>query len=527
MSALTGTRHLVRLILRQDRIRLPLWVLALVGLVYGSAGAVASTYATPEEIQGYASTMGTSPAAIAMAGPPVALDTVGGILVNETQLTAFIGVALMAVFLVVRHTRAEEELGRTELLRSGVLGRHAPLAATLIVVSLASALIGLGVAASVLSLEVPTEGALLYGAAVACLGIVFAGITAVTAQLAGHGRPARGLALVVLAVSFLLRAIGDVQDSWLSWLSPIGWSQQVTAFGEPRWWPLVLSLVLAAAAMVGAAALANHRDVGSGILAARPGPARATRSLSGPLGLAWRLQRGSILGWSVGLFLGGVAFGSISREVSAMVENNPELAEYFSQAGEADLVTSFLSSALLVLSLIAPGFAISSALRLRVEETTDRLEPLLATSVSRWRWLAAGLVVTFAGTSVVVGAAGLGVGLAHGLVTDDLDAVPELLGYALVYLPAVLALAAFAVLLFGWTPRLAPVAWAALALCFVIGYLGQLLSFPTWLEQVSPFSHTPLVPVEGVEAAPLLVIALGVVLAAALGAVGLRRRDVG
>lgn len=527
MSALTGTRHLVRLILRQDRIRLPLWMLALVGLVYGSAEAVASTYATPEEIQSYATTMGSSPAAIAMAGPPVALDTIGGILVNETQLTAFIGVALMAVFLVVRHTRAEEELGRTELLRSGVLGRHAPLAATLVVVCLAGALTGAGVAASVLSLDVPTGGAVLYGAAVACVGVVFAAIAAVTAQLAAHARAARGLALVALAVSFLLRAIGDVQHSWLSWLSPIGWSQQVSAFGEPRWWPLVLSLVLAAAAVVGAAALANHRDVGSGILAARPGPAHAARSLSGPLGLAWRLQRGSILGWSVGVFLGGVAFGSFSREVSAMVEDNPELAEYFAQAGQADLVTSFLASALLILNLIAPGFAISSALRLRAEETSGRLESVLGTSVSRWRWLAGGLMVTSAGTTVVVASAGVGVGLAHGLVTGDLDAVAELLGHALVYLPAVLTLAAFAVLLFGWIPRLAPVAWAGLALCFVLGYLGPLLSPPAWLQRVSPFSHTPLVPVERVEAAPLLVIAACAVLGVALGGVGLRRRDVG
>lgn len=40
MNALTGTGQLVRLILRRDRVRLPLWVLAVLGIVAASASAV-------------------------------------------------------------------------------------------------------------------------------------------------------------------------------------------------------------------------------------------------------------------------------------------------------------------------------------------------------------------------------------------------------------------------------------------------------------------------------------------------------
>jgi ABC-2 type transport system permease protein len=524
-GSLVGTRQLVRLVLRRDRIRLPVWVLGIVALVYFSVGAVQTTYSSPQEVRGYADTMGTSPAAIAMAGPPVALDTVGGIAVNETGFTAFVGVALMALFLVVRHTRGEEEQGRAEVLRSAVLGRQAGLAAALLETALGSVLVGLGVVASVLTLDVPAGGAVLYGAAVVCFGLVSAGVAAVTAQLTEHARGAIGMSLAVLAAAFLLRAVGDVQDNGLSWVSPMGWSQQVTAFGEPRWWPLLISLAFTALAVAGAVELSTRRDLGAGIVPPRPGPARAVDRIGTPVGLAWRLQRGALIGWVVGVFIGAASFGSFSREVTTMVESNPELADFFARSG-ADLVESFLASALLIMNLIGAGFAASSALRLRSEETSGRLEPVLATAVSRSRWMLSGLLVTLVGTVLVVAAGGLGVGIAHGTVTGDAGQVGRMLGYSLTYLPAVLVLSAVAAVLFGWLPRLVAVAWAVLAVVFVIGYFGDLFDFPGWVRDVSPFTHTPLVPVEGVSVLPVAAVTLVVILLVAAGLAGFRRRDV-
>ena len=75
-------------------------------VVAGSSVAVAQTYRTPSERAGYAATMGESPATIALAGPPYALDTLGGILVYESALTAFLGAALMALFAVGSRRRS-------------------------------------------------------------------------------------------------------------------------------------------------------------------------------------------------------------------------------------------------------------------------------------------------------------------------------------------------------------------------------------------------------------------------------------
>ena len=220
MTRFVGTGTLVRLILRRDRRRLPVWWLAQVGLVGVSAVSVQSLYDTPQERATYAATVGTSGASISMSGPPVALDTIGGITVFEVATTAVIGVALMAVFLTLRHTRTDEEAGRTELLRAGVLGRQADLLATGLVVGTASLAVGAGIAVTFLAVGLPTSGSLLYGASIAAVGLAFTGVGLVAAQVTQHSRGAVGIGLAVLGLAFLLRAIGDVAENGLSWAVP-------------------------------------------------------------------------------------------------------------------------------------------------------------------------------------------------------------------------------------------------------------------------------------------------------------------
>ena len=525
MTAFTGVGPLVRFVLRRDRVYLPVWVLAIVGLTYASVAAVRRTYNTPVEIASYAINVGGSPASIAMAGPPFALNEVGGILIYETGMTAMLGVALMAVFMVVRHTRTEEDSGRVELLGSTVVSPHAVITAAVLVGSVASVLVGAGVTASFLAEQQPVEESVLYGAAIAALGVVFTGVAACAAQLASHGRGAIGLSLGALGVVFGLRAIGDVGESFWSWLSPFGWSQQVAVYEDNRWWPLGLSLALTAVLLAATVALEGRRDLGAGILPARPGPAEASRLLSSPLGLSWRLQRGAVLGWSVGLLALGMLFGSFSESIENMVEDNPQLKDYFAQSG-GNIVDAFFATALLLMALTGSGFAVSSTLRMRGEETSGRLEPVLATAVTRHRWMFSNLLVTLVGTAVVVGVGGLGVGISYAVTSGRAGEVGRMTAYSLAYLPAVLALSALAVLLIGWFPRAVGVAWGALAVYFVVGYLGGLLQVPDWLRDLSPFSHTPAVPDEALTFAPLAVLTLLVVAGVVIGYAGFRRRDV-
>jgi ABC-2 type transport system permease protein len=527
VTSFVGTGTLVRLVLRLDRIRLPVWLVAILGLVYASADAVQSTYDTPADIAAYARTVGNSPTSIVMNGPPTAVDTIAGIVIFEINSTAIIATALMAIFLVVRHTRGEEQEGRTELIRATVVGRYAPVAAALLVVSAASLVVGAGLALGLISLGLPAGGSIAYGASIAVVGLVFTAVGAVAAQVTEHARGLLGIASAVLGASYVLRAIGDVGDGTLSWLSPIGWSQAVRPFADDRWWPLLLSLALVAALLAVTSALLSHRDVGAALVAPRPGPPHASPRMTNAVGLAGRLQRGAIISWAIGMFLGGVAFGSVGREVEELVTSIPELEEYFGFVGAADIVDAFFRTAMLLLALTAAGFTVASALRLRSEEAAGRAEPLLATGLSRWRWTLGSLLVTLIGTVLVIGAGGFGAGLAHGIATGDMGQLPRLLLVSLIYSPAALVLAAAAIVLFGWAPRLTMTAWAALAVCFVIGWLGGVLEIPAWLRNLSPFTHIPGAPLDPVTAAPLVALTAIAAAMAAVGLVGFRRRDIG
>ncbi len=526
MSDLVGTRAMVRLVLRRDRVRLPVWVLALVAVTGASASAVATAYPTQASVDAYGDSLGSSPSAIAMAGPPIALHTHAGVVIYETLFTVTVGIALMAIFLVARHTRAEEEEGRSELLRSACVGRHAAGLAVMVVALLASVLVGVGMALVEAAAGVPVGPAWLLGASVAALGTVFGAVTLVLAQVFSHARSARGAALAVLGAAFVLRAAGDVQDSWLVWLSPIGWSQATHPLGENRWWPLLVSGAGVALLLAVGVRMADHRDVGAGLVATRSGPPVAARWLAGPLGLAFVLQRGALAGWTAGVFVMAAMTGSLTREMQSLARDNPQLEEYFRSTG-GSLIDSFFATMLVILSLLAAGFAVSSALQLRTEEAAGRVEPLLATGLTRVRWLLGGLGVTLGGTLLVQLAGGLGLGLSYGLVVGDLGQAVRFAGLSLVYAPAVLTLAALVVLLVGWLPSAARVSWLVLGFCFVVGWLGALLSLPEWVSRLSPLSHVPQVPVEALTpAAPAALLALVVALVS-VGALGLRRRDIG
>jgi len=173
-----------------------------------------------------------------------------------------------------------------------------------------------------------------------------------------------------------------------------------------------------------------------------------------------------------------------------------------------------------------PGDVSLAILRMRSEETSGRLEPLVATALARPRWAAGYVAVAAAGTVLILAASGLGAGIADAANTGDLVRLPELVGSSVALAPAVWVLIGVAVALFGLVPRAALAAWGALAACYLAAFLGPLLGLPEWVMDVSPFTHVPLLPAASVDVVPLLVLTAVAAALVAVGLVGLRRRDV-
>lgn len=524
-GALTGLGTFVRAFLRRDRWMIFWFTVGVTLLYWAQVPSVEGLYPTQAEFDQAAAAMEGNAAFIAMAGPPRALNTVGGQVTWQASAFGCVSVALMVMFLVGRHTRAEEESGRDELVRSAVVGRQAPMTAALVVAAIASAVVGAGVTASLLASGLAAAGALSLGIGLLLVGVAFAAVALLAAQLTSTTRAMYGITGAVIGISYALRAIGDVGNGVLSWLSPIGWYQAMRAYSGERWWPALLLVALAAVLAAASYAVFARRDVGAGIWPARPGPARAARSSTGPLGLAWRLQRNGFYGWAFGMFVGGFGYGTIGSNIEDLMGSSDFAQEVFG-AGGVDVVDSFYAAAALMLVLISAGFTLSSALRPRGEEDAGRVEALLATALPRRTWLLGHLVVTVVGTVVVVVLAGLGLGLGFATVTGDTGRIGEFTWATVSLLPAVLLLGAVGRLLYGVWPRSASLAWLGLVFCVVVMLFGETLRLPDWVQAISPFDHLASYPAAAVDWPALIVVLLLAVGISGAGVLAFGRRDV-
>ncbi|MEU3843210.1 ABC transporter permease [Streptomyces sp. NPDC028635] len=519
MTALAGTGTLTRFALRRDRMTLPVWIAVNALMVLSMPNALRGLYPTDADRADLLRQMSANSSLRAMVGP-VFGDSLGALTAWRVGVYAGALAAVTGLLVVVRHTRDEEESGRHELLASGAVGRRASLTAALLTAVVANAVLALLLAAGLAAQG--AAGAVAFALGVAGTGLVFATLAAIVAQLTESARLARGLTAAALGAAFVLRAAGDAArddgSSALTWLSPLGWLENLRAFAGERWWvpALFTAAVLAQAAV--AYVLAARRDVGLSFLPARPGPAAGRLGTAGAL--AWRLQRGGVLGWSVGFFVAGVVYGGMTEGAADLVGDNARAREIFERmGGHAGLTDTFLASMTGVMGLIAALYVVASVLRLHGEETSGRAEPVLAGAVGRLRWAAGHLVIAFGGAALLMLLTGLGFAAGYGKEAG------AILGACLVQVPAVWVIGGTAVLLYGWAPRLAPAAWGVAGAVLLLGWVGPALDAPEAVLDLSPFGHLPKLPGGEMAWEPVAVLlGLAAVLVAA-GLTGVRRRD--
>jgi ABC-2 type transport system permease protein len=525
-SAFTGTLAMLRLYLRRDRVVLPLWVLLLsVPLATVYVSSIEKVYPDQAARAALAASIMASPAQRALYGQ-IYNDSLGATGIWKAGMFHLL-IAVAVILTVIRHTRADEESGRAELIDSTAVGRYASLTAALLLSFGASIITGAIGAAGLLNTSVPPSGSLAFGAALAGSGLVFTAVTAVAAQLSASARFARGAAFAALATAFTLRAVGDAGSGTLSWLSPLGWSLQVRPYAGDHWWLLLLHLATTATLTVLAYRLLAGRDVGAGLIAERPGPGAAAPMLRDTFGLAWRLDRGTLLLWTIGLCLYGLLIGSIVHGIGNEVGDSTAVRDIVVRmGGTTALEQAFVAVAFCMLGMAAAASTISLTLRLHQEESSQHAETLLAGAVGRTRWLASHLAIALVGPGVAMLVAGLAAGLTYGVAAHDVRGkLSMVVATAAVQLPASWLLAALTVAVFGLVPRLTPAAWAVLVGFVALYLLGSLSGAPQWLLDLEPFAHIPRVGGGDFTAIPLALLLLIDAALIGLGAAAFRRRD--
>ena len=532
-TGFAGTGQLAMLAFRRDIALLPSCVIGISALLAITARDLRLLYPSAATRGAVAESAGANPALRLLLGR---LDgtSVGAFLAARWGVWGAALAVLLTIFVVVRHTRADEETGRLELIGSAAVGRQAPLTGALLPAITANLAIAVLTCWWLPVQQLPLAGSVALALSIGGCGLVFAGLAAVSAQLAGTARGARSLAVGALGAAFVMRGVGDAGPhslSWLSWASPLGWVELTRAFGSggERWWVLTLPLAAFAVLVAAAFALAARRDHSAALLPSRPGRPSASGLLRGSFSLAWRLQLGPLAAWLAGYVFVFAAFGAAASGIGSILGASVRLRQYLLRVGyQATVVDSFMSALMELAALGAAAYGTAVVLRLRTEETQNLADPVL-TAAGRVRWGLSHVSVAVAGGTLLLVDAGLSAGLGYGLLTGSARAeVPSLLAAAVAKLPAALVLVALATALVGLLPwESVAVAWTVVSLTAVIAVFGAALQWPAWLTDISPFTQTPRLPGGTVPAQPLLWLSGIAVVLGVAGLIGLCRRDIG
>lgn len=535
---LAGLKTLIGLIIRRDRIKLPLILVLFVGTLIGMVPMLDNLYGDADSINSLYYALATNPAMLFLTGP-IDEPSFGALMTIETFLWWGLAAAFINTMLVVRHTRHNEEIGAQELLLSGQTHRSTSLVAAMTIAVLVNLIIGLalGLGLQVSGSTWGVDQAWLYGAAIATFGLAWAGIAAVVVQLVESGRSSNGMLAGLIGLAFVLRGIGDFmgqvaanglhQPAWLSYLSPFGWMQMTRPLTEPVWWPLVIPLAFWLLMMGLALVLQSKRDVGEGLLPSFAGKDKASRLLATPLGLTIRLQRNVFIGWLIGVLVMALTIGSMVPQMGQAIEGSDSLKQVIEGiGGHGQLLPSFMSAMMAISALLVVAYAIHALGRLGSEESSGRLESLLATKLSRLIWAGIHFDVILIGSITMLAANGLVAGLCINLLSDfQVDTWQYTLA-SLSYLPIVLAFMAIYMLLFGLLPRLASgLTWLYFGFVFFVLWLGPMVQLKQSIMNLSVMEHVSTPPAEDVAWTALGVITMLAVLLITVGFVAFRRRD--
>lgn len=534
-----GTKTLIGLILRRDRIKLPLWIIGITASLIAMVPVLQDVYGDEASLTTLYQTFSINPAGLFLTGPMDA-PTFGALMTIETILWWGLAIAFMNTLLIVRHTRQNEEIGAQELILSGQVHRGTSLVAILIVAFLANAIIAVGIGAGLAALESSswsTDQAWLYGIAMGLFGFAWAAIAAVVSQLVENARSANGILAGFIGTAFLVRGIGDfmgttdanglLQPTWLSALSPFGWLQATRPLTFPEWWPLAVPGIFVIVASSIAFFLLSKRDVGAGILPSRKGRVRASAFLKTPLGLTWHLQKNIFIGWLIAVLGMVVTIGVLVPEMTHVYESSENMKTLIAaMGGTGAIIPAFLSAMLSIVILMVIAYAIQGLGKLRGEESSGHLENLLATRLSRIKWLGLHSVVVVASGAFMLAISGGILALCVNLVSDYQLDIWEYTLAGLSYFPLLFVFVSMYIVLFGLLPRIAGlVLWTYYGFVAFMSWLGPLLKLDQQILDLSIMTHLSAAPAEKVVVAPLIVMAVVAVGMLVIGSIAWHHRN--
>ncbi|TVT28815.1 ABC transporter [Salinicoccus cyprini] len=516
----------IGLILKDLWLRILLWIAGISALTLIVPFAFEGLYSSEQEREVLRQTL-DNPALIAMIGPvPEGAYTIAVMFSHEMLVFMAIIHGLFGIMIANAISRRMEDQGLIEYVNSAGITRGAIFMTQLLIGAGMNVLLGLVIfLGTYLSSDdsFTLAGCTLYAVGTSLFGLMFYTLTLVFAQLLGSSEWTFGMALTILLLLYLYRAITDVARPELSVISPYNWLTRLESFAsnEVLW---LLPFLLIAVFTGLAWALFSRRDLGDAYFSMERNKKPRT------IGSYPRLMTGSmkvlVASWLVGMALIGASYGSIFGDLDAFINENAFLANSMAATGE-DPIGQFISVLIMITSVIGVIPALMVSGRILREEKHGRLEWLESAGMRRTVMLPShGLYAVIVGIAGVLIALLSMYGASMTVRGIDMTAGDYVIA-AINYSAGIIAFVGLSVLLIGLRAKLHFIVWFYLLFTFFVNYLGLIIGLGDEWLLATPFHHLAALPVEEMAWTPwFIIVGLGILMMGA-GVMLFRRRDVG
>jgi ABC-2 type transport system permease protein len=522
---------LLVLMVRRQRVLIASWLVLLVALTSATVSAYQSTYSTPEQRRTATELAQQDPATTLMYGHLADPGSAALMFAWEIGAIATILAAIMAVLVAVSLTRAAEDDGTLEVVRTAGVDARVPLRSALVILAGIAAVLALGCTAGISQAvghvdAVTWSGAAAFGTVVGLTFLIVGVIGVVLGQVAATAGGARVLGFAAVGVAFGIRALADTrQVGWLNWLTPLGLRATVRPFAENRWWPLAAYFVVVVALAWIAIVLADRREYGTGLIPRRD--RRGTRmNIHSCLGLTARLSRQSILIWTVAVACIGTLFSAMGSGVVQQSQQDDLGGFLGSQLGTGNPVAGYFGYVGTIVGMAVTSFAVLGVLRGRQDELDGLTDHVLTTGKRHWAPLASQVAVTAVGSLIILVVTGVLSALVAPTVMDGPDVDVRAFSYVIGQWPATMVAAGWTAFLIGFCPRLTWLAWLPLIVGGVLALLGRLVGIPQSVRDFGIFQHVPDIASPSPDGWGLLVLLTVSATACLLGLAGITRRNI-
>jgi ABC-2 type transport system permease protein len=499
--------------------------------------ALLSTQTARDDVVRLASDLGSIVAG--MAGKPVDVGTVGGYISWKYGPIFLIITSLWSILALSSTLAGEAKQGSLEFVVTSPFGKrriafeklaaHVTMMALVLVILTVAAWSTAAIFGKLPGDAIPIDAAIGFALWIGLVALVFGGLALVLAPFIGRGGAA-GIAGAAVFAGWLLNGFSATVPAFRipADLTPWAWTwNHVPLGGQYDWASLGFTAVVAGVLLATGIEAFARRDLGASRSVRSPSLPRLLRGLRSPFSRAFSERLPVAIGWAIGLGVFGLVMAGASRSLADEFNKSPDLAKTFATIfPDFNIATAggFLQL-LISLAYIVVGFAAATLVSgWASDESSGRLEMLLATPLARSRWAISSGLGVFAAILVMTAITAAAIGI--GALGAASDAVTPMAGTATIGLYAA-ALAGIGFAVGGFRTSIAA---EAVALVVVATYLIDLvvpaLKLPDWVHQLALTAHLgqPMVGIwDPAGMIACCVIAVGGLL---LGGWGMRSRDV-